>query len=324
MATETATETPAATQPANPAPSAPPAAGAGAPPKADAGAEATTLAEGGGGPDKPATSVSYWRDDWAEKLARGDPKKLERMRRYASIENFADAHFSMLGKMAAGEIVGAKPDGKDPEALNLWRNQVGIPEKPDGYLDKVPDGLVFGEHDKPMLESFLAEAHKADMPPQAVHLALQWYKSNEEKILADRSSADLQHRQKAEDTLRAEFGPEFRPNLNGAHSLVAFYGSQELANDLYSARLADGTPLGDHPGFLRLMVALNREINPHGTVAPTAGQTPMQSIDNRLGELKKLMSDKRSEYWQGPSRDNLQAEYRNLIDMQSKHKSRAA
>lgn len=307
----------------SPAGAAKPAAPDGGPPAGD-----KPLAAGGGKTDDKVETPANWPSNWREIMAGGNDKFLATLNRFDSPANVFKSWANMRQQRDTGEVVRAKPEGdpNDPvfqREMNEWRAQAGIPEKPEGYLDKVPDGLVFGENDKPLLDGFLKDMHAKDVPPAYVHEALRWYKANEERIVNDRAEADRQHRAVAEDNLRAEWGPEYRPIMNGVHALISTYGSQDLAEELYSARLADGTPLGDHPSFLKFMAALNREINPTGTVAP-AGKTQAQALDDRIGELKKMMSDKNSDYWKGPNRDALQAEYRGLIEQRDRRNQRAA
>lgn len=265
-----------------------------------------------------------WPENWPDVMAGGDPKAAAYYRRYHSPAAVGKALLAFRQKMDAGEIARAKPEGdpNDPahqQAMNEWRAQAGVPEKPDGYLDKVPDGIVFGEADKPMLDGFLKDMHAKDVPPAYVHESLRWYKANEERVINERAVSDRQHRATAEDEMRAEWGPDYRGHMQLVHTVVAneeWGGSQDLATQLYSARLADGTPLGDHPAFLRWAASLGRDLGLHHTVVG-AGGSP-QAGAARKAELDKLMSDSRSEYWQGPTSEKLKGEYRQILEAEEK------
>ena len=263
-------------------------------------------------------------------MAGGDSKLAAQYRRYHSPAAIGKAFVSLRQRMDSGEFMRARPEG-DPEdpsvkqALTEWRATAGIPEKPEGYLDKVPDGLVFGENDKPLLDGFLKDMHAKDVPPAHVHEALRWYKANEERVINDRAMADKQHRAVAEDELRAEWQNDFRGFQKLAHTVVSngeWGGSKELANELYSARLADGTLLGDHPAFMRWAVSLGRELGLHHTVVAATGSP--QAGPGRKAEIEKLMSDSRSEYWTGPRSDALKGEYRAILEAEQKGKGRRA
>src|SRR3990167_9413465 len=210
--------------PANPTPA--PDATKGAPPAAKVADVAPDggkpLALGGGGEDKPVTTPADWPENWPDVMAGGDAKLAAQYRRYHSPAAIGKAFVSLRQRMDSGELARARPDGDpdDPavkQALTEWRATAGIPEKPDGYLDKVPDGIVFGENDKPMLDGFLKDMHAKDVPPPYVHEALRWYKANEEKVINDRAVADKQHRATAEDEMRAEWGPDYRGHMQLIH-----------------------------------------------------------------------------------------------------------
>src|SRR3990167_9237752 len=242
------------------------------------------LALGGGGEDKPVTTPADWPENWPDVMAGGDAKLAAQYRRYHSPAAIGKAFVSLRQRMDSGELARARPEGDpdDPavkQALTEWRATAGIPEKPDGYLDKVPDGIVFGENDKPMLDGFLKDMHAKDVPPPYVHEALRWYKANEE-----------------------------------------WGGSQDLATELYSARLADGTPLGDHPAFLRWAASIGRDLGLHHTVVGASGSP--QAGAARQGEIEKLMSDSRSAYWNGPQSEALKGEYRKILEAEEKVKTR--
>lgn len=306
-----------------PSPAAPPASAAPTPPPvagAPDGGGTKSLAEGGGGDDKPQVVPATWPDTWREILSAGDQKFLQRLTRFNSPGNFAKSWLAAQQKISSGELIKAKPDGKNEEALNEWRAEAGIPAKPEGYLENVPNGLVIGENDKPLVGAFLADMHTADAPPEFVHKALSWYYANQEKMLEERFNGDRTHRQQGEDELRAEWGPEYRPNLNGVHALFKTHAPAGLLEEFFSARMANGTLLGDHPGVLKFFAAVSREVNPHGTVTPIEGKTQIETIATEKEALRKEMADNRSDYWKNETK---QARWRELDEMEQRHKQRA-
>jgi len=287
---------------------------------------AATLAEGGGEPDKPVQAPAQFPENWREIMAGGDAKELARLKRFNSPNNVWKMVRGIEAKMSSGELLRAKPEGdpSDPavkQALEEWRGQIGIPEKPEGYLEKLPNGLVIGDDDKPLVESFLADMHSADAPPPYVHKALEWYYANQEKMVEERSNADKANRAQVEDELRSEWGSEYRAHLNNIHALFGQHGSKELLNEFFAARMADGRPLGDHPGVLKFLAAVANELNPHGTITPVEGQTPSETIDSELANIQKLMADNRSEYWTNPG---MQQRYRELLDVKDRYQQRKA
>ncbi len=283
-----------------------------------------TIAEDTGEDDVAPESPANWPTNWREVAAGGDKKTEQYLNRYNSPANVVKALMATRQKISSGEMLKAKPDGEDEAALNEWRAQAGIPEKPGGYLDKLPDGLVIGEGDEARVESFLAKMHAADVPPGHVHESLKWYYELQEQQAAEQAETDRTSRAQNDDTLRSEWGPEYRANLNGIHALLATHGNEELTERLFSSRFADGLPLGNDPVFLGFLSAVSREMNPHGTVVPNTGETVMQTINSELAQLQTEMADTKGPYWNGPESESKQARLRELYEMQDKHKGRAA
>lgn len=295
---------------------------------APAATESPTLGEAGGGEDKEQAVPANWPANWREIMAGGDEKAIAKLSRYNSPANVFKAYRAMEQKMSSGELLRSKPTGDpaDPavkQALGEWRAQAGIPEKPEGYLEKIPSGIVIGEQDKPLVESFIKDMHGADVPPAIVHKTMEWYYQNQEKALEARYEADKVNRQQNEDTLRSEWGPEFRSNINAIHSLFDTYGNKEILNTLFTARLADGSPLGDNPDILRFLSGVAREINPAGTVTPIEGKTPIETLKTEMQMLETEMRDRHSAYWRGPMAEDKQQRYRELIEMQQKYERKA-
>jgi hypothetical protein len=281
--------------------------------------------------DKPAETPANWPSNWREIMAGGDQKVLGYLNRYTSPNNVSKALLAFRSKMDAGEIMRSKPEGdpNDPatkQALNEWRAQASIPEGPDGYLEKVPDGLVFGDADKPMLDGFLKDMHDADAPPAFVHKALVWYKQQQEDLLNAQAEADQTYRAQSEDDMRAEWGPEYRGNLNAIKGMLTTHGSEDVANVLWASRGPDGRMLGDNPGMLKFLGSIARELNPYGTVVPS-GQGA-KAAENEMASIKSKMADQQSEYWRGPREANgqtqLQNRYQQLIEIQERSNARAA
>lgn len=332
---ETATpgETPAATPTPSAPPSAPepsPAPNGAAPPPNTPPEGGGTLIEGAGEGGEGGPTPGDWPDNWRDIASGGDQKTKQYLSRYASPANVVKALMATRQKMSAGDLIRAKPEGdpNDPQvkqALQEWRAQANVPETPDGYLEKVPDGLVFGDADKPILEGFLQDMHAKDAPPAFVHSALQWYKGFEQKQAEEQAVADKSRRARADDDLRSEWGPEYRPNLNGAIDMLKTHGPEGLADRLFSARMADGTLFGDDPDTLRFLVALNRQINPHGVI-PTPDSPQGKAMISEMETIRKAMGDSNSDYWRGPKdasgETQMQRRYRELTELQQKRAGR--
>jgi hypothetical protein len=295
-----------------------------APPGTLAGGAADTAATGDDAADLkgPAT----WPDDWRERLAGKDEDALKRLRRFSDPGNVFKSFRALEQKLSSGELKANVPfpDKGTPEEQAAWRKEQGLPESGDKYIEslKLPDGMVLGEADKPVAAGFAEAALAAHVKPeQYSKLVAQYYKL-QDAALKQREEADEQFRSTTEDELRAEWGQEYRKNLN-VMGAVRDMMPPGLAEKLFAGRTADGTLIGNDPAFIRWVVGLGRELNPAATLLPATG-SDMKSLGDRKAEIDKLIKDRHSEYYKGPNAQKLQTEYRDLLDTEARMKSRAA
>lgn len=266
-----------------------------------------------------AAAPSDWPDDWRQKYAGENEKVLKRLERYNSPKAALDALIAAQDKISRGDL--RKPLGDKPsdDELAAYRADNGIPESPDKYDLKLSDGRVIGEEDKELVGSFLEQMHGKNATPEQVSAGVDWYYGFVEEQQAKRYEADEEYRRQSEDELRAEFGADFRRNMNMVSGLLqgAPEGVREMLMD---ARTEDGTRLINSPNALRWLTQLSREINPVSAVVPGAGANAGQAISDELDTIKSLMGDPKSEYWKGPKAEKMQARFRDLVNAQGKMK----
>lgn len=239
-----------------------------------------------------------WGDGWRDALAKGDEKVRARLERFATPDDIWKMNTELEKKMSSGALKTARPKDDNPEALTAWRKENGIPEKPDGYELKFDNGLVIGEEDKPVIDAFLAVAHKNDLPPSAVKDAVAWYYETAEKQTDARAEQDLKLAREAADALRTTFGTDYRPNMNAMQSFLDL-APAGLKDKLLHGRLADGTPVGSSPEAIQWLVSLARQINPVGTVVPAGTVNPGQHLEAEIAKYESMLGNRNSEYWKG-------------------------
>lgn len=294
---------PAASEPPKPgssaalAPQAGSPAPASEPPKPDAAATA-----------KPPEGV--WSENWREAYAGDDTAKLNVLKRYADPKTALDALFNLQEKVRSGDI--KKPLAKDatPEQVAAWRKDNGVPDAPEAYLKSLPEGIVFGGQDKAAVDSFLKEMHDSNASPEIVAKALASYHKaqiavKEQFQMRDRSKAEA-----AEDTLRKEWGPDFKPNITVMKAFLENNFPSDVHAALLDSRLGDdeGTPLLAHPGVIRAFTQLGRALNPTGTITSGAGMDSLDTINEQIKGYEKRMASK--EWFKD---EKSQAHYRDLV-----------
>lgn len=233
-----------------------------------------------------------------------------------------NALVSAQNKISAGELRPTlKPDASDQERAE-YRKALGIPEAPEKYDLTFENGLVVGEEDKPRISEFLKAAHSSNMTPEQVKGAIKWWYETTEAQAAEQDKSDKEAKQRAEDDLRAEWGPDYRRNLNLYESFLDTLpkeGEESLKDLLRFGRLADGRPIGSHPGVIKWLANLALQINPLSTVVPGTGTDQMASIDTEIAGIEKTMRENRKAY---NADDKMQSRYRELLGAREKMRAR--
>ena len=269
----------------------------------------------GGAPDGQSpgagSTPADWPSDWRMKFSP-DGKHTKTLDRFASPNAVFDSYMALRQKLDSGELktVSPFPDKGTPEDQSAWRKAHGIPEKAEDYSLAFGDGLVVGDADKPFVDEFLKAAHASNMDTDQVKGVLGWYYGQQERAMAAQEQKDAEYLQASEDTLRAEWGGEFRTNINMLKGLVE--SMPESIRDIFmNARLGDGNALLNHPDMARWLVHTARTINPVHTVVPGAGANIASAIQDEIESIEKLMKDGSPEYW---NNDKTQARLRDLYD----------
>lgn len=245
---------------------------------------------GGGdpGPNDPPSDppASKWPDDWRQLYAGEDEKKLSHLSRYASPEAAFDGLIATKSKLSSGEYKSTAPfpEKGSEEEQNAWREQNGIPLKPEEYIfENIP------EEDKEYIEDFQKYAHEQNIPKSQADAFVQFLLKQEEVSSESEKQLDEQLKADAEDKLRLEWGADYRRNLNVISGL--FDSAPDGVKDaIFGGRLADGTPFGSSPDVLRFMADLALQINPMATVVNVSGGSIANSIEDEIKSIESKMN----------------------------------
>jgi hypothetical protein len=285
---------------------------------ADAGAagEASGDASGAdaGAGDANKVAATDWPEDWRQKYAGTDDKLLKRMERYASPKAALDALVAAQEKLRSGAKPVALKADASAEEVAAWRQENGIPAKAEDYDISLPDGLVIGEIDKPIVDGFLKMAHGENMTPDNVKKSLAWYYAEQDRQREMAEERDHESRAQAEETLREEWGQDYKRNALIANQFLD-QAPEGLKDRIMGARLADGAPMGNDPAFLNFLVNLSREMNPVASVMPGSGTNAMQAMETEIAGYEKRMRDDRDGWFKDKK---AQSRYQELITAKSK------
>lgn len=261
-------------------------------------------------PDAKGSEGGYWPDDWRTKASKGDTKLEARFSRYANPEAALTALIAAQNRISSGELKAVLSKDAKPEELKAWRAEQGIPETPDKYDLDLGKDFTIGEEDKPLIEEFLKAAHGTNQTPDQVKASLRAYYAVNEKMSEKRADDDVRIQDESTETLRADWGPEFKRNINLVHNLLDVTCTGDLKDKFLGGRLADGTPIGSSPEALKMLLGLALVNNPAGTVVPNAGGNMSGAVDDEIEKIEKAMRTNRTAYNKD---EKMQARYRELI-----------
>ncbi len=315
-------------------------AGAPASPAGDAAIQEKIIAEPSqdGSPQPPAATaadapqaekpvIPDWPDDWREKLAGGDEKALKRLGRFASPAGIFKSFRELESKFSRGDFAPKAPElpeNATPEQIEAYRKATGVPV--DGKYDTaLGEGFNWADSDQAVLEDFQKAAHEMNMPQGEFKKAIAWYADYQQRQIDAVAERDDSTWAQTEDSLRKEYGQEYRLNENLLKSFLTANWPEEVVNEFASSRGASGTKLLANPDFIRGLITVARELNPVPTLAPSATGDKMNSIGERKAAIEGMMAEGRSgPYWSGPNAQSLQNEYLELVQAEQKLKARIA
>lgn len=255
-----------------------------------------------------------WPENWRETVSKDDAKKLAQLQRYASPQVMADALFAAQERIRSGELKPVLAKNATPEQLKEWRTAHGIPETADKY--NLGD-VKIDETDKPMMDAVISSLHAANATPEVVQATAKAWNTIKKNAMDNQATADLATQQASEDALRAEWGTEFRRNINIVHGLLDGAASPGLKDKLLGGRMADGTPIGSSPEVLKMLVGLALIQNPAGVVVPNGNGNVEATVDAEIDTIEKRMRTDRKGY---DKDEKQQARYRELLDAREKLK----
>lgn len=280
---------------------------------------------------KPAAMPQNWR----ELLAGEDKQALKDLSKYSDVNALYKSHRELQAQVSSGKLKAVpEPPGKDatPEQIAQYRKSANLPDSPEDYVKalELPDGLVIGKADQPLVEDFAKSMHGAFASQAEFNRALSWYYGMQPKLAADRAAADGTHKQEATVELVGAWGQaEYNTNMNAARSL-AHTMPEDLYNEIMGARDAEGRKLGNKPELWRWLAERSRELNPAASIVPPGGDAS-KTIEAELKDIegtyrKALSGDREAHlaYYGSGGKPGLQVRERELIDAQLKMDRRKA
>jgi hypothetical protein len=286
-------------------------------PAADASKTAATVVSGDATtPTEPV--VSKYPDDWREQFSKGDEKKLERLKRFASPEALAESYIEIEKKLRAGQI--QKPITKDstPEEIAEYRKAYGIPESPDKYDLEIGDGYIIGDDIKPQVDVFLEKMHAQNTPPAVVKEALKAYFDMQAMEDGKYLDEQKQLKDKTVTELRQEWGVSYDRNINVMKNFMQTQFG-DAADAIMGATDLNGVPLMNNASIIRKFTQLALDNDPIGAVLPGNNAGTIDTINSEIAALENRIKTDRRGYFKDTA---AQTRYQELLAARDTYKKK--
>ena len=280
------------------------------PTEAPAAVEAPAPVETPNEPAPAETPVADWRDS----LTGGDAKRREAIDNYGSSEAVVDALMAAKQKIRSGDMLPKLGDNPTDDELAAYRKDHNIPESFDKYEYKLPEGFTFGEEDKPYLDKMLKGMHEKNATPDMINTMLNLHAVNIEEQAVQYQARDASQKETTEDTLRAEYGNDYRANINMVQNFLST-APEGVQSMLLNGRGPDGTAFMNSPEMVRWMNGVTREINPAASVVKMTGRDTVAQVDSELDKLHADMSSDINAWHKAPEK---KARYQELLTAKGK------
>lgn len=249
-------------------------------------------------------------------------KQLARLKRFNSPADVAKAIREQDKLISSGQLKKPLPKNANEAQIKEWRAENGIPESPDKYDLTMPDGLVFGDDDKPVIDTLVKGLHGVNANNEVVKGALKTYADIKASQIEAVQQRNVDAKKALEDELRAEWGEDYRPNVDAVGSMLSNAGN-DVANALFTARDANGVSLLHNPALSRWLAGHARELGfVAGTVVPAGGDLGA-TIDDEISKIEKSMFDengrKSDAYWKS---DKVQKRYSELLETKKRREEK--
>jgi len=262
--------------------------------------------------DEPGTEGSTsWPTDWRTQMAEGieDPKQAKLLERFQKPAEIAKAWLAAQQKIRSGEYKRAAPTSDNPEEVKAWREEQGIPDSPDGYEIPGVDLATLDPGTKETIDHLRSRLHAENFDKGKAAVVAGLIQEVAAREMERTAQADATNRDAIEDTLRAEWGADYRRNLNMNGALLTQHFGEGM-DSLLNARTPEGVRLADMPEFNRFLNAMARTGG--GDILFDGDVKGGASIDGRLEQIRQIMSANINEYYA----KGLDKEYAQLLEKQ--------
>ncbi len=275
-----------------------------------------------GGETNGADTTKEFPEEWRQRLAGEDKSDLKSLNRYNNPEEMWKA-FKQQTRQISERGLSRPKEGASDEEWATWREQSNIPSKAEDFKIELGDDKQIGDDDKPIIDSLIDYSLKNDLnlTNDQMSKLCNWYYSGllEQSANAVIEADDVQK----SDTLKIlteEWGSDYRGNVSRG-GLVQKDASEEYVEMMKTARDGQGRIISQTPEYKREQARLSRMIFPADIPIGGDIDASIKDLTSRRAAIETLMGDKNSEYWKGAAANQMQSEYRDIVDSMQRLKA---
>lgn len=256
--------------------------------------------------------------NWRTPMAGEDEAFGKQLERFDSPASFASAYREAQKTISEGIKPARLPNGATDEDIAAFRTEHGIPLEAAGYYENMPEGLVLGEDDKPMADTFMDALHSVNAPPEVAHALIGAYTKFAESEQDAQSEVDSFQSKEATDELRTTWGADYRTNINAVDTFLTNTFGEEAKEQMMNGRFQDGRAFMNNTKVLEAIASVQRKLDPLVPLNFNGEGDPVESMNDEIKTIEKFMRTNRSEY----NKDNdMQARLRTLYDLRTKNQA---
>jgi hypothetical protein len=189
--------------------------------------------------EKPLDAQVDWKESLPEDL-KHDPSLLT----VKDVPGLAKSYIHAQ-KMIGADKIALPGKNASEEEWDAVYNRLGKPEEAKTYEEDFGDLPIPEEN----VKNFKDAAHKLGLNQTQFKGLTSWYKDLIKTQVEDINVDADTKRAESEAALRKEFGKTYDAKLKSSQRVFQTYGDTQFLD----VELKDGTKLGDHPTFIKLM-----------------------------------------------------------------------
>jgi hypothetical protein len=200
--------------------------------------------------------------------------------RFNSFEDVLKTHQTQRQELS--DRIRLPSDKASPEEIGKFRKALGVPEMPNGYEIKLPDGMKLSEEDAAMFEAWKPIAHANNVNAKAFNdCVVETLKQIQvgQEAFAKRLK-DIQA--EGEAMLKKDWSVDYDKNLALAERAAKSLGGDEFWAWLDSTMIEGRGKIAAEPAMLRLLANIGRRMDESDlmvTASTSERQTAAQALD---------------------------------------------